>query len=117
MSEPGSERFVERMGSVQNLKISAGNLLELHLVLQRKDRPEATKKMEAVLAAANVDVIPVSEAQVALGREAHRRYGKGSGHPAKLNFGDCFAYALAAETGEPLLCTGEDFGLTDVRLA
>ena len=52
-----------------------------------------------------------------LARTAHRRFGRGSGHPARLNFGDCFAYALAKATGEPLLFKGEDFGHTDIRSA
>ena len=59
----------------------------------------------------------VTEAQAKIAREAYRDFGKGSGHPAQLNFGDCFAYALARDRGEPLLFKGNDFSQTDVRSA
>ena len=62
-----------------------------------------------------IAVVPVSVEQVRLGRVAHQRFGRGSGHPARLNLGDCFAYALAKDTGEPLLYKGDDFVHTDVR--
>ncbi len=64
-----------------------------------------------------VEVIPFTPAQQALAADAHRTYGKGSGHAAKLNFGDCFSYALAKETGEPLLFKGDDFAQTDIACA
>ncbi len=60
---------------------------------------------------------PVTEAQVRIARLAYRRYGKGSGHPARLNFGDCFAYALARDRNEPLLFVGNDFVHTDIKSA
>jgi ribonuclease VapC len=60
---------------------------------------------------------PVTIEQGRIAAEAHRRYGRGSGHPARLNFGDCFSYALAKATGEPLLFKGDDFGHTDVATA
>jgi ribonuclease VapC len=60
---------------------------------------------------------PVTESQARIAREAYRDFGKGSSHPAKLNFGDCFAYALAKFTGEPLLFKGDDLGHTDIRAA
>ncbi len=60
---------------------------------------------------------PVTEAQVRIARLAYRRYGKGSGHPARLNFGDCFAYALARDRNEPLLFVGNDFIHTDIKSA
>jgi ribonuclease VapC len=62
-------------------------------------------------------VDPVTESQVRIARSAYRQYGKGSGHPARLNLGDCFAYALARERNEPLLFVGEDFIHTDIRSA
>jgi len=66
---------------------------------------------------ANISVEPVTLEQARLAREAYRDFGKGSGHPAKLNFGDCFAYALAKATGEPLLFKGDDFIHTDISSA
>jgi uncharacterized protein with PIN domain len=66
---------------------------------------------------AQITVEPVTEAQARIAREAYRDFGKGSGHPAKLNFGDCFAYALAKVTAEPLLFKGDDFARTDIEPA
>ncbi len=64
-----------------------------------------------------VHIEPVTETQARIARDAYREFGRGSGHPARLNFGDCFAYALAVERDEPLLYQGNDFGHTDVRNA
>lgn len=69
------------------------------------------------MSAAGLEVEPVTEAIEELARRAYRDFGKGSGHPAGLNFGDCFAYALARATGEPLLYKGDDFSHTDVESA
>jgi ribonuclease VapC len=66
---------------------------------------------------ARIRIEPVDEAQAVVARQAFRDYGKGSGHPAKLNFGDCFSYALASVTGQPLLFKGDDFGHTDITSA
>jgi ribonuclease VapC len=66
---------------------------------------------------AQIVIEPVTEAQARVAREAYRDFGKGSGHPARLNFGDCFAYALAKVTGEPLLFKGNDFAQTDIKSA
>jgi len=63
---------------------------------------------------AQLEIEPVTEAQARIAREAYRDLGKASGHPAQLNFGDCFAYALARITGEPLLFKGDDFTHTDL---
>jgi ribonuclease VapC len=70
----------------------------------------------ALLHRAEVQTVPVDREQVQIARSAWRRYGKGR-HPAGLNFGDCFAYALAAASGEPLVFTGEDFRRTDIPAA
>jgi ribonuclease VapC len=66
---------------------------------------------------AQIIIEPVTEAQARIAREAYRDFGKGSGHPARLNFGDCFAYALAKVTGEALLFKGDDFAHTDIKPA
>lgn len=73
--------------------------------------------MDDLLHAASISVEPVTKEQAQIGREAYRDFGKGSGHPAQLNFGDCFAYALAKITGEALLFKGNDFAHTDVTPA
>jgi ribonuclease VapC len=66
---------------------------------------------------AEIVIEPVTEEQAHIARQAYRDYGRGSGHPARLNFGDCFAYALARATGEPLLFKGDDFRHTDIASA
>jgi len=67
--------------------------------------------------ASNIEIVPFTEAQARIARAAHKDFGRRSGHPAQLNFGDCFAYALAVDRDEPLLYKGDDFGHTDVRNA
>jgi ribonuclease VapC len=76
--------------------------------------PVASRRVDELLATASVTIEPITVDQARIARAAYRDFGKGSGHPAGLNFGDCFAYALAIETGEPLLFKGADFGHTDV---
>jgi ribonuclease VapC len=72
--------------------------------------------LDPLLADFGIEIVPVTPEQTSLAREAYRRFGKGN-HPAKLNLGDCFAYALSKTRGEPLLFKGEDFGLTDIEAA
>ena len=75
----------------------------------------ASHQLDNLITHARIRIEPVDEAQAVVARQAFRDYGKGSGHPAKLNFGDCFSYALASVTGHPLLFKGDDFDHTDVR--
>ena len=96
--------------------MSAANLLEAFFVVDRMNNPVATETFQTLLIEASIQIAPVTEAQVYLAREAFSRFGRGR-HPAKLNYGDCFAYALARETGEPLLFVGNDFGQTDIGIA
>jgi ribonuclease VapC len=96
-------------------RISAANWLEATLVVDGWRDSEASREFDALLERFNVVIEPVTTDQARIAREAYRRFGRGSGHPAKLNFGDCFAYALATELDEPLLFVGQDFIHTDVR--
>ena len=98
-------------------RISAANLLETWMVIDRRGVPEALPILADTIMRAALDVESVTVAQVEIAREAWARYGKGSGHPAQLNFGDCFAYALAKHLDEPLLFVGNDFMHTDVQTA
>ena len=98
-------------------RISAANFVEAAIVIDGARDPVASRRFDDVCREAQLIIEPVTEAQARIAREAYRDFGKGSGHPAKLNFGDCFAYALAKVTGEPLLFKGEDFAHTDVGLA
>jgi ribonuclease VapC len=93
---------------------SAANFVESALVIDGSRDPIASRRFDDLVREAHIAIEPVTEAQARIAREAYRDFGEGSGHPAKLNFGDCFAYALAKTTGEPLLFKGEDFIHTDV---
>jgi ribonuclease VapC len=95
-------------------RVSAVNFVETALVIDGSRNPIASRRFDDLVKEAQVVIEPVTESQARLAREAYRDFGKGSGHPAKLNFGDCFAYALAKATGEPLLFKGDDFVHTDI---
>ncbi len=95
-------------------RMSAANFVEAAVVIDGSRDPIASRRFDELLKEAQIIVEPVTEVQARVAREAYRDFGKGSGHPAKLNFGDCFAYALAKTTGEPLLFKGDDFIHTDV---
>ena len=79
--------------------------------------PIASRRFDDLLRVGEFSIEPVTEEQARIAREAYRDFGKGSGHPAQLNFGDCFAYGLAKVTGEPLLFKGNDFSRTDIAPA
>jgi ribonuclease VapC len=98
-------------------RISAANLLEAAIVIDAGGDPIASRRLDEFLVTAGVVSEPVTPDQANIGRAAYRDFGRGSGHPARLNFGDCFAYALAKATREPLLFTGLDFARTDVEPA
>ena len=98
-------------------RISAANYVEAAVVIDASRDPVASRRFDDLVRAAELVIEPVTEAHARLAREAYRDYGKGGGHPAQLNFGDCFAYALARGTGEPLLFVGSDFTHTDVQPA
>ena len=95
-------------------RLSAASFVETALVIDGSRDPIASRRFDDLVREAHIAIEPVTEAQARIAREAYRDFGKGSGHPAKLNFGDCFAYALAKTTGEPLLFKGEDFIHTDI---
>ena len=96
------------------IRISAANYLEAALVVDGLRDSAASEELDELLGRFSVVIEPVTEVQARIAREAHRRFGRGSGHPARLNFGDCFAYALAKEQDEPLLFIGQDFVHTDI---
>ena len=115
-NEPEQAVFVESMKKADKTLLSAASLVEANIVLMRGKVPNAASQLAAFLEEAEVEVVPVDEEQAQLAVEAYRRYGKGR-HPARLNFGDCFVYALAKQRGEPLLFKGDDFSKTDLILA
>jgi ribonuclease VapC len=117
LKEPDALRFAKAIEDADVARLSAGTYVELGIVLDGKRNPALSRRLDDFIAEASIVVEPVTPQQARIAREAYRDFGKGSGHPARLNFGDCFAYALAKERAEPLLFKGNDFGHTDVRRA
>lgn len=115
--EPDARRFADEIADAPTVSISAATLVEYFLVADRPRDPAARGRADDVLRRADAAVVPFTAEHAALARQAHRDFGRGSGHPARLDLGDCFAYALARATGEPLLYQGDDFARTDVRSA
>jgi ribonuclease VapC len=95
-------------------RISAANFVEAALVIDGSRDPIASRRFDEFLKEASIGVEPVTLDQARIARAAYRDFGKGSGHPARLNLGDCFAYALAKAVSEPLLFKGDDFIHTDI---
>ena len=98
-------------------RMSAVSYVEAGAVIDGSRDPVASRRFDELLEEAHVVIEPVTQTQALIARQAYRDFGKTSGHPAKLNFGDCFSYALAKSTGEPLLFKGSDFSRTDVKPA
>jgi len=115
--EPEAAACLRAIYAAGQCRVSAANFLETAIVIDAGRSPVASRRFDDLLREARIIIEPVTEAQARIAREAYRDYGRGSGHPARLNFGDCFAYALAREAGEPLLFKGDDFIHTDVTPA
>ena len=112
-AEPEAERFAELIVS-QPARISAANWLEASMVAYGELSSAGSTLVDELMDKAEIEIEPVTVEQARSARLAFQRYGRGSSSPAKLNFGDCFAYALSSVTGEPLLSKGDDFTHTDV---
>ena len=113
--EPLAPRCFQALLGSPLSRISAANWFEAALVVDGLRDPEANRDFEELVEGFAIVIEPVTVNQVRLARDAYRRFGRGRGHPARLNFGDCFAYALAKESDEPLLFVGQDFAQTDLR--
>ena len=114
--EPDARRYEEAIASAVPRRMSAVALLEAAMVVEGRGGAQAGQELDALVEKAAIELVPVTPEQTRVARRAWRRFGKGN-HPAALNFGDCFAYALARTTGEPLLFKGEDFSQTDIDAA
>ncbi|MES2441861.1 MAG: type II toxin-antitoxin system VapC family toxin [Pseudomonadota bacterium] len=108
--------FEALLANAGHMRMSAANYLEAGIVIDQNDDPALSARLDALLAELQIEIIPVSSELARIGRQAYREFGKGN-HPARLNFGDCFAYALAKASGEPLLFKGNDFSQTDIIAA
>lgn len=116
LREDGADRLIDRLAAEPSSIISAGNMLELQLVAMRVDRDGVWSDVERLISANRIEIRPFDARQLAIAREAAERFGRGR-HKARLNIGDCFAYALAKGENVPLLCVGNDFAETDIALA
>ena len=96
--------------------LSAATLLEIGIVIETRFGEVGGRELDLLIHKAQIEIPPFDQEQAEVAREAYRTYGKGR-HPAALNYGDCFSYALSHIRGEPLLYKGEDFGKTDVKSA
>jgi ribonuclease VapC len=109
--------YVASVHAAEHTRISAGTLLETAIVIDGNRNARLSRRLDDLIQQMAIVTEPVTQEQAYVARAAYRDYGKGSGHPARLNFGDCFAYALARVTGEPLLFKGDDFIHTDITPA
>lgn len=116
LGEPDAEAQLARMASAETLALSAATLTEALIVVEARQGREAATDLVALLAELEAEIASLDEDQAELAASAWRRFGKGR-HPAALNLGDAFSYALTAARGEPLLFKGRDFSATDVRQA
>jgi ribonuclease VapC len=115
--ESDAERFALAIQEAHDVRVSAGTYIEIGIVMDRVGDPVVSRRTDQLLDAAGAIIEPVTREQAWIARAAYRDFGKRSGHRARLDFGDCFAYALAKDRGEPLLFKGDDFSYTDVEVA
>jgi len=114
--EPDRRAYQALIAQAREARISAASYVELGVVVDGPRDPVQSSSLDALLASARIRIEPFTASQARIARSAYERFGRGSGHPARLNMGDCFAYALARELGEPLLFKGRDFALTDIEV-
>jgi ribonuclease VapC len=115
--EPDWREFAEKLDLSDETYISAGTYLEVSVVIGRLNDPIMNREIDELMEEFDISIEPFTAEQAQIARQAYRDFGKGSGHPANLNFGDCFAYALARVKREPLLYNGDGFVHTDIRSA
>ncbi len=114
--EPGYGAFLDHLESAAAAKVSAATVLEASIVMQVRLGPKGVEALHALLHAMGVEEVAFTPEQRREAERAFVLYGKGSGHGARLNYGDCMTYGLAKSTGLPLLFKGEDFAQTDLDL-
>lgn len=117
VNEPEARRIRMTIVNVSECSMSALNVYQCRITLGRKFMESMLREFELLLLKADITIIPFDEEQAVLAHRAYEAFGKGSGHPAKLTFSDCAAYALAKSLGEPLLFKGEGFSYTDIKPA
>lgn len=116
-NEPDARALAGTLRAALVRRMSAASFLETGIVVDANRDPILSRRFDELVDKSRFTIEPVTRSQARIARQAYRDFGKGSGHPAQLNFGDCFAYALAKEVGEPLLFKGNDFIHTDLVAA
>jgi ribonuclease VapC len=116
-NEPDAETFARAIENAKSIRASAATYLETCIVVDGYRNPILSARLEEILSNPGFQIEPVTAEQARIARQAYRDYGRGSGHRANLNFGDCFSYALARDKREPILFKGDDFIHTDLRPA
>lgn len=114
LGEPSSPGLIAALDKATTRKISAASVVEASLVLLARHGEAGDVQLDRLIQKLGADIVPVDSEQVIAARDAALRFGRGR-HPAALNFGDCFSYALAIVSAEPLLFVGDDFAKTDVE--
>lgn len=114
--EADATTYSESLSRAGGARMSAATYVEIAAVIDGQGDPVLSGALDELLRTYLIQIVPLTEVQARLARVAYQRFGKGSGHPAHLNMGDCYAYALARDTGEPLLFKGKDFALTDIEI-
>jgi ribonuclease VapC len=115
LQEPAADRLMSAVEADRTRLVSAATVVEASLVLLGRYGEAGDLPLDRLLRGIGAEIVPVGEEQVALARDGALRFGRGR-HPAALNFGDCFSYALSVERDEPLLFVGDDFSQTDVEV-
>ena len=113
LKEPDSNSFRETLLEAEKVFISTATAVELHIVVTARLGADGIKKLNRLLSLSLFEIVPVEQQQMDLANHAYERFGKGR-HPAKLNYGDLFSYALAKRMNLPLLFKGNDFSKTDI---
>ncbi|PRY52916.1 ribonuclease VapC [Knoellia remsis] len=116
-AEPERAAFVAAIRAAATRRMSAATYVECGIVLDRRPSTHGSSRLDDLLTSLDIAVVPLTVEQARAARRAHTRFGRGSGHPARLNLGDCLSYALAVTEDEPLLFKGDDFSHTHVRVA
>lgn len=116
LGEPEAAAFAKVIAAHAVRRMSAASYVELAAVIDGRGDAVLSGVLDATIRASGIEISPFTPAQARLARVAYQQFGRGSGHPARLNMGDCFSYALARDLGEPLLFKGRDFALTDIEL-
>lgn len=115
LEEPECESYIAQITAAERRLVSAVSVVETGIVLESRRGDTGVREFNLFLHEAQLEIVPVDAEQAEAARTGWRKYGKGR-HPAGLNLGDCFTYALARTAGEPLLAKGSDFAQTDLPL-